>query len=109
MPYANEERKTAVISKATQAISAIITAPAAGSRLAIDYLVLNASGGANTVTITGTVAPVIDMADNETQIFDNSAHDYLGVIHCNDNQALSLTLSAATAVTGWVNYRIINN
>ena len=108
MPYGNEERKSVVISKATQAIAAIVGAPGLGKRLAIDYIVLNASGGANSVTLTGSVAPVIDMANDETQRFDNSAHDPLGVFHCDDNQAFSLTLANATAVTGWANYRIIN-
>jgi hypothetical protein len=107
MPYNTDDVKSVVISKATQAIAAIIAAPDAGKRIAIDFLLLNASGGANTVTLTGTVAPVIDMADNETLVLQNSDHDPKGVFHCNDNQAFGLTLSAATAVTGYVRYRII--
>jgi hypothetical protein len=107
MPYANEERKSVVISKATQAIEEIIAAPGSGKRLAIDYLALNASGGANTVTLTGSVAPVFDMVDNTNLILKNSDHDPEGVFHCDDNQSFSLTLSAATAVTGYARYRII--
>lgn len=107
MPYANEDRKSVIISKATTAIATIIAAPDSGQRLAIDFILLNASGGANTVTLTGTVAPVIDLADNGTLLLQNSDHDPKGVFHCNDNQAFSLTLSAATAVTGYVRYRII--
>jgi hypothetical protein len=107
MPYANENVLPVVISKATQTIEAIIAAPDSGKRIAIDYLLLNASGGANTVTITGAVAPVIDMSDNQTIIIENSIHNPFGVFLCNDNQAFSLTLSAATAVTGYALYRII--
>lgn len=107
MPYNNDDVKSVLISKATQAIAAIIAAPDSGKRLALDYILLNASGGANTVTLTGTVIPVVDLADNETLIFDNSAHDPKGVFHCNDAQAFSLTLSTATAVTGYAKYRII--
>lgn len=108
MPYANERRYQVAISKSTQAIAAIIAAPGAGKRIAIDFLALNPSGGANDVTITGNVAPVWKLNDNQPLTIENAIHDPEGIIHCDDNQAFSLTLSAATLVEGFCSYRIIN-
>ncbi len=107
MPYANEHRVPLAISKSTQALQAIIAAPGAGKRLAIDFITLNPSGGANNVTLTGAIAPVFALNDNQPLTFENAIHDPEGVFHCDDNQAFSLTLSAATLVEGYLLYRII--
>lgn len=107
MPYANEHRIPLAISKSTQAIEAIIQAPGAGKRLAIDFLSLNPSGGANSVTITGAVAPVLVLNDNQPLTWENAIHDPEGIFHCDVNQAFSLTLSAATLVEGYLLYRIL--
>lgn len=107
MPYANENRLAVAINKSTQAIAAIIEAPGAGKRIAIDFITLNPSGGANDVTMTGTIAPTFKLNDNQPLTFENAIHSYDGVFPCNDNQAFSLTLSAATAVEGYALYRII--
>ena len=107
MPYANENRQTVVISKSTQAIAAIIAAPGAGKRVAIDFITINPSGGANNITMTGTIAPVFVLNDNQPLTFENTIHNPTGIFLCDDNQAFSLTLSAATLVEGYIIYRII--
>lgn len=108
MPYANENRLTVVISKSTQAIEDIISAPGSGNRLAIDFITINPSGGANNITMTGTIAPVFVLNDNQPLTFENTIHNPTGVFLMNDNQAFQLTLSAATLVGGYIIYRIIN-
>ena len=105
--YANENRLTAVISKNTVAIEAIVAAPGAGRRLAIDFVTLNPSGGANSVSMTGTIAPVFVLNDNQPLTFENTIHNPTGIFLCDVNQAFSLTLSAATLVEGYVIYRIM--
>lgn len=105
--YANEKRYQVAISKNTQAIAEIVPAPGPGKRLAIDFITLNPSGGANNVTMTFTIAPVFVLNDNQPLTFENTMHDPEGVLHCDDNQAFSLTLSAATLVEGFLTYRII--
>ncbi len=108
MPYNSDDVKIILVSKATQAIAPIIAHPGVGKRVVLDYICLNASGGANVVTLTGAIAPVFSLAANETLILDNAAHDPKGVFSCNLDQALSITLGSATAVTGYLKYRIIN-
>lgn len=107
--YANETRVNLAISKSTQAIAELIAAPGSGKRLAIDFIALNPSGGANTVTMTGEATIAFVLNDNQPLTIENAIHDPFGIIHCNDNQAFSLTLSAATQVEGFLSYRIINN
>lgn len=108
MPYNSDDVKSIVVNKATQAIGVIIAHPGAGRKIAIDYICLNANGGANVVTLTGTVAPAISLAANATLVLDNAAQDPKGVFHCNTDQAFSLTLSNATTIAGYIKYRIIN-
>jgi hypothetical protein len=107
MPYASERRYQVAISKSTQAIAEIVAAPGAGKRLAIDFITLNPSGGANNVTFTCSIVPVFALNDNQPLTFENAIHDPEGVLHCDSNQAFSLTLSAATLVEGFLTYRII--
>jgi len=106
-PYATENRLVVGINKDTTANVAIIAAPGAGKRIAIDYLFLNVSGGANTVTVTGSVAIPITLADQAQVKLENSIHNPTGIFPCNDNQAFSLALGSATAVEGYTIYRII--
>lgn len=107
MPYANERRYAVAISKNTQTIEAIVAAPGAGKRIAIDFITLNPSGGANTVTMTGSIAPALVLNDNQPITFENAIHSPEGIFPCDDNQAFSLTLGAATQVEGYLLYRII--
>lgn len=97
-----------LISTSTQAITALLSAPGAGKRYAIDYVNLIAAGGANTVTLTGHIAAPIQLANLGQFTASNDMQDPEGVLHCDDNGAFSITLANATSVTGWINYRIIN-
>ncbi len=107
MPYANDNRIMVGINKDTQANAAIIAAPGAGKRIAIDYLVLNPSGGNNVVTLTGKAAVPFGLNDNQALILENSPHLPEGIYPCSVNQAFSLALGAATQVEGYALYRII--
>lgn len=107
MPYASENVLPVLVTKATQTIEAIIAAPGAGKRIAIDYLILNPSGGANVVTLTGSIAVPFGLNDNQELKLENSPHLPLGIFPCNDNQAFSLTLGSTTQVEGYILYRII--
>jgi len=106
-PYASENRLQVGINKDTTANVAIIAAPGAGKRIAIDLLVLNPSGGANIATLTGSSAVPFALADQQALVLDNSFHNPTGCFLLNDNQAFSLGLSAATQVEGYAIYRII--
>lgn len=107
MPYANDNVLAVGINKDTTANVAIIAAPGAGKRIAIDYLILNPSGGANIITLTGSVAVPFSRNDNQELELSNDIHNPTGIFLLNDNQAFSLSLSAATQVEGYVLYRII--
>ena len=109
MPYANEHRIPLAITTSTQAITALVAAPGVGKRLAIDFVSINPSGGSNTVTLTGTIAIPMVLNDNQPITFENAIQDPEGIMHCDDNQAFSITLSAATQVEGFLLYRIIGN
>ena len=104
-----ERRMQLAISTSTQAITALLAAPGAGKRLAIDFVNLIGAGGANTVTLTGNIEASIALANLGQFTASNDMQDPEGVLHVNDNQAFSITLLNATSVTGWINYRIINN
>lgn len=85
----------------------IIAAPGAGKRLAIDFLTLNPSGGANSITLGFGISPVFVLNDNQPLTFENAIHDPEGIMSFDDNQAFTIDLSAATLVEGFVRYRII--
>jgi hypothetical protein len=106
MSYANEERQFVAIDISTAASNSIITAPGAGKQIYIDFLTLNPSGGANTVTLGGLISPVFLLDDNQPLTFENAIHNPSGVFPCAVNGAFTITLSAATRVTGYAIYRI---
>jgi hypothetical protein len=106
--YANENRVPVLINKSTQAIEPIIPHPGEGKRIAIDYLVLNPSGGNNIVTLTGKIAVPFGLNDNQNIKLSNDIHSSEGIFPMNNDQAFSLTLGSATQVEGYVLYRIIN-
>ena len=106
-PYASENRLAVLINKSTQAIAEIIAAPGGGKRIAIDFLILNPSGGANVVTLTGNIAVPFGLNDNQELKLENSIHAPLGIFPVDDNQAFSLTLGSPTQVEGYGLYRIV--
>ena len=103
-----ERRMQLLINTSTQALTPLLSAPGAGKRYAIDYVNLIATGGANTVTLTGNIAAPIGLAASGQFTASNDMQDPEGVLHVDDNQAFSITLANATSVVGWINYRIIN-
>lgn len=108
MQYANENRIALRIDTSTKAKTALIAAPGAGKRIAIDYLVLHPSGGANDITLYGSIATTWRLSDQESSpIFANSIHSPMGIFPCDDDQAFSIALSAATVVEGYAIYRIV--
>lgn len=112
MPYANEEVKLAAIDRVTEALSAIVAAPGAGKRLAIDYIHINAYGGANNIFLSGdggTTQPLTKLAASQLMQIVNSIHNPFGIFPCGDNQAFSLAQDSPNRVTGFVLYRTINN
>lgn len=96
------------INKSTAAAHEIIAAPGDGKRLAIDFLTLNPSGGVNTLTITCAISIPAVLNDNQPITWENAIQDPEGILHCDNNQAFSITLANATQVEGFVSYRIIN-
>lgn len=109
MPYANERRYQLPIQKDTQAIVDIIPAPGVGKTIAIDFISLNPSGGANTITMTGDIAVVYVLNDNQPLTLENAIQDPEGLLRCAPNTAWKLTLGAATQVEGFVSYRILGS
>lgn len=96
------------ISKTTQALAPIIPHPGKGKRIALDYLFLNAAGGANVLTLGGKISASVSLASLGNLIMSNDIHNPLGVFPTEDDQPLNLTLGSATSVTGFALYRIIN-
>lgn len=112
MPYANEQVILASVSRATETLGALIAAPGAGKRLAIDYIHISAIGGANRVTLTGdggTTNAKTQLAANQLMQISNDIHNPYGIFPCADNTAFSMALGSATEVSGYILYRIINN
>lgn len=107
MPYANEHRVPILINKSTQAIADIIAAPGAGKRIAIDFLTLNPSGGANIVTLTGLIAVPLALNDNQPLTFENAIQNREGIFPIEVNTAFKITLGSATQVEGYALYRIL--
>jgi hypothetical protein len=107
MPYANEKRIPLAVSTSTAGANTLIAAPGDGKFLAIDFIALNPDGGAQTVTITtGTATVAFALNDNQPLTIENAIHDPEGIFTCSNNTAFTLTLGAATSVTGYVKYRI---
>ena len=110
MPYAIDKRIQLSVNTSTSGDNELIAAPGSGSFLAIDFLTLHPNGGAQTLIIkrasTEVFREVLD--DNQPFTVENAIHDPEGIITCGDNEAFNLNLSAATQVTGYIKYRIIN-
>lgn len=103
----NSDRKgIARINIATIATHTIIAAPTTG-HIVIDHINLLPSGGANGVTLYNDTTVIADYAldDNQALAFDLPAHNPVEV---NTKKAFKIALTAATAVTGFVLYRVVN-
>ena len=111
MPYANEKRVQLAVDTSTSGDNTLIAAPGAGKYLAIDFILLHPSGGAQEIKIkTGsTVLLPMDLDDNQPFTIENTIHDPEGIFKCADNEAFVLNLGAATRVTGYIKYRVFNN
>jgi len=112
MPYANDNVLSTAIDRTTEALSAVIAAPGAGKRLAIDYIHIAATGGANRITLSGdggTTNAISPLAANGLLQIYNSIQNPSGIFPIGDNQAFSLAQGSANQVTGYILYRIINN
>lgn len=111
MPYANENVRLAAVSQNTETSAALVAAPGAGKTLAIDGIYISAIGGANRITLTGdggTTNAVIQLAANQFLPISNDINSPNGIFPCAANTAFSLALGAATLVSGYILYRIIN-
>jgi len=94
-----------MISLSAAATTDLIAAPSAG-HIEIDHINLLPSGGANTITLdfgADSVAYAFD--DNQGFAFDNTSGDH--PIVADEATAVTITLSAATLVTGFVLYRVV--
>ncbi len=109
--YANEKRIQLSVDTSTVGDNTLIAAPGSGKYLAIDYVVLIVSGGAQEINLLSGSTNLLpaDLDDNQTLLIDNTIHDPEGVFKCADNEAFILNLGAATRVTGYIKYRVHNN
>ena len=107
----DDDLQSVEINTSTLGVNEIIAAPGAGKRIAIDFIQILPSGGANTLQIRdGTTVRVrYTMDDQQALTIENVIQHPLGIIKMADNSAFNLNLSAATLVTGFVRYRLLNN
>lgn len=100
--------RRAIINASSAGANAIIAAPSDPSlSIRVLFVKLVASGGANTCTFkSGTTA--IDSADSLAASGGfTTGYVEVGYLQCNAGEALNLTLSDATAVTGLVLYQLV--
>jgi len=85
----------------------VISAPSKG-HIEIDHLEVIPTGGANTLTFTlgSSVAWTYAFDDNQGYVYDNTSPER-NTLTGDEATAFTITLSAATAVTGFVLYRIV--
>jgi len=105
MSLQSDRKARAVISTSSAGDNTIIAAPSAGY-IEIDHIDFIPSGGAQTVTLKDGATTIVAYAldDNQGYAFDNTADN---PIRLSDATAFVLNLGAATSVTGFVLYRII--
>lgn len=105
----NTDRKGfAEINTSTSGDNTIIAAPTVG-HIEIDHMEIMPTGGANTVRVkldgaSGSVGYQYAFDDNQAYVYDRTTNNSLTV---KEATALILNLSASTAVTGFVQYRIV--
>ena len=105
----NTDRKGfAEIDVNTSGDNTIIAAPSVG-HIEIDHMEIMPTGGANTVRVkldgaSGTIGFQYAFDDNQAYVYDRTTQNS---IELKEATALILNLSASTAVTGFVQYRIV--
>lgn len=104
-----EDLKHIAINVATSGDQEIIPAPGAGKYLAIDFITINPDGGAQTLIFKTATTELFRFAlnDNQPLTFENAIQHPKGVITIGSNQAFNINLSASTAITGFIRYRIV--
>ena len=110
MPYAIDKRIALAVNTSTSGDNELIVAPGAGAFIAIDFISLNPNGGGQTLIAKNGSTELFRLVldDNQPFTFENAIQDPEGLLTCSDNAAFNLNLSAATQVTGYIKYRIIN-
>lgn len=111
MSHFQDMTRTAVINCSSSGNNTLIDAPSAG-RIVIDHVnfiptgatVITLYSGAGGTALTGPY----DCDAKQGMAFDNVTAEYAGLLRCGYKTALVLNSSAATQISGFVNYRIIN-
>ena len=102
-----DRRGFAKISTSASGSTTIIDAPTVG-HIEIDHMEVLPSGGANTVTFNAADAAASQWAyafdDNQAYVFDRTTTNTITVAEAT---AFTISLSAATLVTGMVLYRVV--
>lgn len=109
-----DKRGHAEINTASSGDNTIIAAPALG-HIEIDHMEIMPTAGANTVIVklagAGSSANATPMERFQYAFDDNQAYVYdrttVNGLECTEATAFIINLSAATAVTGFVAYRIV--
>mgnify|MGYP001613328304 FL=1 len=109
-----DKRGHAEINTSTSGDNTIITAPILG-HIEIDHMEIMPTGGANTVIVklagASSAASATPMERFEYAFDDNQAYVYdrttVNGLECTEAAAFILNLSASTAVTGFVSYRVV--
>ena len=85
----------------------LVAASTIGAHYEIDFIQVLPSGGGQTVTLTDGTVTVFSypLDDNQAVSFDSGSGDYPIVL--TSNSAMTLNLSAATQVDGFVLYRVV--
>lgn len=103
-----DRRGFAEINTSTSGDNTIIAAPTKG-HIEIDHIEIMPTGGVNTVRIkldgaSGSVGYEYAFDDNQAYVYDKTTPNPLTV---KEATAFILNLSAATKVTGMVQYRVV--
>ena len=100
---------TVVGSPASASNQELVAAQGAGVKIRVVSLIINAGGGANTVTFkTGTdaITPAMTFSANGGMVLERQIE---GWFETDANEALNVTLSAATLVGMQINYILTTN
>lgn len=105
-----EDLKHIAINTSTSGDNTIIADPGDGKYIAIDFITLNPDGGGQTLIFKSGSIELCRFAlnDNQPLTFENAILHPKGILTMADSSAFVLNLGAATSVTGFARYRIIN-
>lgn len=98
------------INISTATTTEVIAAPGAGKFLAIDFIAAQ-TDAANDVTIkdgSTTYGGAYNLTAGGGLTFENTIKNKDGIITLTANTALNITTSAATQLSGFVRYRVVN-